>query len=559
MEPSSEGHEPMTTLAAGDGGGSVSETGPRGSQLPPARLRARAAIATGLTALAVLSALVLRWFHLGQVSLWWDEGFTAWAASLSPGDILRFARSDNQPPLYYLLQHYWGTLFGNSEYALRALSAFVGTLSLPVFYLLAKKVLSDSMAVVLATWLFAFSMKQVWYSREARTYELASFLALVALYALVLFLERRSAASFATIVLAATASLYSHNMMFFYLLALNVTWLIYPSERSWAERAKELLLADVLAGVLYLPWALNLFTQVGAVGENLWWVPRPTVRTLGSTLRELAGFETEYLSLLPSRLLPLSPHAARVCVAGGTLLLSIAMVGGGLWRVPKADRRRNVSLLLYCLLPILVVFVLSQKMPLYIDRVFTTSSVVVPLIFAYPLALERGRNGRVLYAFLGIIVAGTTALSAFGFLRYQETKAKSNEDWRGTTAGLLSIPERNRLLVFVPPAGEMLFDYYARRFRSIDPDSAKIGLPGSFHEQFPPPKARLIGPPDVNRLKIAVESKKYSEVDLVLTHDVDPHGLVFDYLSRVFVRHEEQEQKLDGNSVRVTRFLALAQ
>jgi Dolichyl-phosphate-mannose-protein mannosyltransferase len=48
-----------------------------------------------------------------------------------------------------------GVLFGNSEYALRALSAFFGTLSLPVFYFLAKKVLRDSMAVALAMWLFA--------------------------------------------------------------------------------------------------------------------------------------------------------------------------------------------------------------------------------------------------------------------------------------------------------------------------------------------------------------------------------------------------------------------
>jgi uncharacterized membrane protein len=207
-----------------------------------------------LTALAVLSALVLRWFHLGQVSLWWDEGFTFWASSLSPADVVRFARSDNQPPLYYLLQHYWGILFGNSEFALRGLSAFFGTLSLPVFYLLAKKVLKDSMAVALAMWLFAFSMKQVWYSREARAYEVASFFALVSLYGLVLFLEKRSAASFATIVLSIAASLYMHNMMFFYLLALNVIWLIYPAERALAQRMRELLLADILAGVLYLPW-----------------------------------------------------------------------------------------------------------------------------------------------------------------------------------------------------------------------------------------------------------------------------------------------------------------
>jgi len=201
------------------------------------------AIAAGLTAVAVLSGVVLRWFHLGKQSLDFDEGYTAWTSSLSPAYIIQHAQNSDFPPLYFLLQHYWGALFGNSEYALRALAAFFGSLSLPVFYFLAKKVLKDSMAAALAMWMFAFSMMQVWFSQFARSYALLSFLALVGLYALVLFLERPSVALLASIVLSVAASLYTHNMMFFYLLALNVTWLIYPSERAWMQRVRELLLA----------------------------------------------------------------------------------------------------------------------------------------------------------------------------------------------------------------------------------------------------------------------------------------------------------------------------
>ncbi len=510
-------------------------------------LKDRRIIATGLTAAAVLSAVVLRWFHLGKLSLWWDEGFTAWESSLSPAEIVRFARSDTYPPLYFLLQHYWAALFGNSEYALRALSTICGTLSLPVFYLLAKKVLKDSMAVALAMWLFAFSMMQIWYSREARSYELASFLALVGLSALVLFLERRSVTLFASIVLSVAVSLYMHNMMFFYLLALNVTWLIYPSERTLAQRVRELLLADILAGVLFLPWGPSLLTQVATVHNHLWWVPRPTASTLFGTLSVITGFNIEYLSWLPGRLLPLSSHMARVCVVGGVSLLCAALVAGGFWRVSKADRSRNVSLLLYCLLPLLVVFVLSQKMqPLYIERVFTASSTVVPIVFAYPLALQRGPRGRMLYSSLGIVLAATTALSAFGFLRYQE-----KENWRDATSGLLRIPERNRLIVFVPPAGEILFDYYAQRSPAMGQGIVKIGLPAGFHERIPP-FDRITGASDINRLKVAVESKKYSEIDLVLAHGVDPHRLVLDYLGRVLIRQEEQRFK----GFRVVQFLA---
>jgi hypothetical protein len=234
----------------------------------------------------------------------------------------------------------------------------------------------------------------------------------------------------------------------------------------------------------------------------------------------------------------------------------LALLAGGLWGVPKAERGRNMSLLLYCLLPILVVFVLSQKiLPLYLDRVFTASSVVVPIVFAFPLALQRGPRGRIVYGLLGLVLAATTALSAVGFLRYREAREKINEDWRGATSRLLRIPEANRLIVFVPPGGEILFDYYARRSPAIDPRIARIGLPTTFYDQFPPPKARLVDAREINRLKLALGSNNYSEIDLVLAHEVDPQGLLLDYLDRDFVRQEDLRSY--GILVTILRFLAL--
>jgi uncharacterized membrane protein len=530
---------------------SVSGIRPGEPPRPHHAIAAREAIATGFTALAVLSAVGLRWFHLAGLSLWYDEGFTAFGSGLSPAKIVRYAQSSDFPPLYYLLQHYWGAVFGRSEYGLRALSAFVGTLSLPVFFLLAKKVLKDRMAVALAMWLFAFSIMQVWFSREARTYELASFVALVDLYAMVLFLERRSAATFATIVLASTASLYMHNMMLFYLLALNVAWFIYPSERVWAERARELLLVDVLAGLLYLPWVPSLLTQANInLLQKGFWATRPTAWSLFQTLTTISGFYPDYLTAVAARFSPLSSGRAWVCVLAGVSLLCAALVAGGLWRVPRAERSRNIALLLYCLLPILLVFLLSQiTRSLYINRVFTNSSVVVPLVFAYPLALRKGRRERILYGFLGIVLALTTALSAFGYLRDQK-----KEDWRGAATSLLRIPERNRLIVFAPTAGEILFDYYAQRFPGMGPSVAKMGLPMSHLEDFPPRLGAITSASDIGPLKLAVESGKYSEIDLVLSPESpdDLNRLILDYLNQVFIRRLDQQFR----EVRIERFLA---
>jgi uncharacterized membrane protein len=537
---------------AGESGGRVSASVTVELERPYPGACAGQAVAAGLTAAAVLSAVVLRWFHLEAQSLYADEGQTIFAASLSPAGIVRFTHGIDHPPLYFLLLHYWIAVFGNTVFALRALSALFGTLSLPVFYLLAKRVLKDSMAVAVAMWLFAFSMMQVWYSQEARSYELASFFALVGIYGLVVFLEKRSAASFAAVVLSTTAMLYLHNMMLFYVIALNVVWLIYPSERAWrTERLKDLLVADVVAGVLYLPWLPRLLNQANTdVVQNYFWSPRPTIGTLLRTLRFIAGFNIEYLSGLSAKLLPLPWRVTWALVVGGLSLLCVTLLVSGLWGVPKPDRRRNVSLLLYCLVPILTIFALSQiTTPLFIDRIFINSSLSVPLLFSYPVALYKGQKQRILCAVLGAVLAAT-ALSALGYLRYEK-----KDDWRGVTRSLLKISERNRLIVFVARTGEVLFDYYAPIMSATGPDVTKMGLPTSYHEK---PLATGVGMirsvTDLAPLQLAVQSRKYSEIDLVLSHESreDPNELVLKYLSQVFIRRNEQR----FTGIRIVRFKA---
>ena len=526
------------------------------SERQHARVASREVVSLAAIGIAILGGVAFRWLNLRKWSLWWDEGFTVWASGLSLDRIIPFARRDNQAPLYYLLQHYWGVLFGNSEFALRALSALFGTLALIVFYLLAKRVLKDGTAVALAFWLFAFSLRQICYSREARAYAAASFFALVALYALVLFLEKRSAWVFAVVVLSSALTLYLHHMMFFYLLALEIVWLIYPSERAWTRRIPDILFANLCIGLLYLPWAVSLLAQVAAVAGNLYWVPPPTLRSVAATLGNTAGCEVAYLAPFARKILPLPEWLLAGGLRLGVVVLCAALLAGGLWRVSKTERRKNLCFLVYWLLPIFLVFILSRKLPLYIDRVFTTSSIAAPIIFALPLATQKGPKGKRVYAALGVAIAGVTALSSIGFIRSGERSMKNGEDWRGVIATVLTIPETNRLVLFVPPAGEIFFDYYSRNFPAIDTRVARNGLHEDFHAQFPPPKSRIIDENDVDRLKTLVASHHYSEIDLVLTHEVDPHGLVVDYLDRHFTR--QQEPELSGPKIRIMPFRAVS-
>ena len=503
-------------------------------------------------AAAVLSALVLRWYHLGEKGLEFDEGLTAFGASLSAAKNIRYAQSSDFPPLYYMLEHYWTSLFGNSEAALRSLSAVAGTLSLPLFYFLSKRLLRNGAAVVLATWLFAFSAMQVWFSREARTYGLASLLGLVSLYALVRLADQPSRPWFVLLVLSLAVSVYLHNMMFFYLLTLNLAWFVYPSERTWRERSKELLLADLMVGALYLPWVPSLLHQVQSVVGKGWWAPRPTMRDFFDTLATVCGFSFGYLLAVAHRILPfLSDSLLWSVLLASTGLLCAVMLAGGVWGTPRSEQRKVLSLLLYGAIPLLAVFAFSRvSTSVFEQRIFTNSSIIVPLVFAYPLVVQRGRRARMRYGFLGIVLSAAVSLSAVGYLRYQP-----REDWRATTARLLSIREPNRLIVFVARTGEIFFDHYVTKLPHAGPPVAKMGLPIGYSAQFPPPPITVMASlDDIHELVLAVESQKYSEIDLVLAHELwsDPHELVLHYLSQAFAYH--QEQKSDG--VEIVRFSA---
>ena len=67
------------------------------------------------------------------------------------------------------------SVFGLSEFAMRSLSALCAAISIPVFYLVARRVLVDKAAEALAMAIFAVTVLQVWYAKEARCYSLLVF------------------------------------------------------------------------------------------------------------------------------------------------------------------------------------------------------------------------------------------------------------------------------------------------------------------------------------------------------------------------------------------------
>ena len=127
----------------------------------------------------------LRVLLLGTKGMWLDETFSVWLANQSVVDMLQWiVKIDQHPPLYYLLLHYWIALNGDTPYDARLLSALFGTATIPIIYLIGKRISGAVVGLAAAVFL-AFSPFNIYFAQETRMYTLLTFNAAVAIYALV--------------------------------------------------------------------------------------------------------------------------------------------------------------------------------------------------------------------------------------------------------------------------------------------------------------------------------------------------------------------------------------
>src|SRR5688500_3459356 len=117
----------------------------------------------------LLLAAALRFHLLGAQSLWNDEGNSYVQATRSFADIAANAARDIHPPGYYWLLAAWRSVSGDSEFALRALSAFASIVTVAFTYYLGRR-LYGAGAGLLAALLVALNSFSIYYAQEARMY-----------------------------------------------------------------------------------------------------------------------------------------------------------------------------------------------------------------------------------------------------------------------------------------------------------------------------------------------------------------------------------------------------
>jgi hypothetical protein len=119
---------------------------------------------------------------LSLQSFWYDEAYTpvhVLHASLV-ATLRSWPRNENTPPLWYVLVWAISRVLGTGVVALRLLSALAGVALVGVGWAIGAELGSRRTAAILAA-ILALNPLMVWYSQEARAYELYALLAAVSL------------------------------------------------------------------------------------------------------------------------------------------------------------------------------------------------------------------------------------------------------------------------------------------------------------------------------------------------------------------------------------------
>jgi mannosyltransferase len=400
--------------------------------------------AAGLLAVLTAAAAALRFATLDLQGLWYDEAVTAGLVGLDLPDLLeRIPESESTPPLYYLLAWLWTGAFGDGEVGLRSLSALIGTLTVPTFYLAARELTGSERTGLVVAALAAFNPLLVWYSQEARSYALAVLLCGVSLACFGRLLQRQDGDGrwLAGWALSSALALATHYFAVF-LVAPVAAWLLWHSERR--GRVGVAVAAVALAGAALVPLAahqasLDLASFIGS----------------DSLLRRLAQVPKQFVLGFNAPLETLLAGAALMVLGAGAVVALVRRPSAGV---------RAAALVGGAAVAIPTVLALVD-----VDYLLTRNVIVawLPLAVVAAAGLARsvpGLTGAAAVCALGLATVVGVALEP----RWQR------DDWRGAAAAL-GPPATVRATVLTPAeTGTVPFRLYHPDARPFPPARAPV-------------------------------------------------------------------------------------
>lgn len=525
-------------------------------------------LAPWLVGFLTIAGYILRVLLLGMKGMWLDETFSVWLASHSIADMLQWiVKVDQHPPLYYWLLHYWIGIFGATPYYARLLSVFFGAATIPIVYLIGKRMSGVALGLAAAVFL-ALSPFHIYFAQETRMYTLLTFNVAVAMYALVRLLTDPRAArpigsqfreylhawrtaeplvpekkddliyqelirnqtgwrgwisrhrwspiqtvetdlAWVALVVFTVATLLTHNTAVFFPIAANLFVLgLMLYQRSRKSGAQTAFQAPSFANWIKAQVAILI----------LWspWIPS-FIRQAGTVDRRFwipAPTWDAVIQVLKSFLNASGPLPATPAMI--IWILYLLVIGVGL-----VYFRRKVSQLLFLVvlfaIPLLGELLVSIQRPIFLGR--TLIWITIPLFLVLGAGIAQLKFRFVMIAVAGIL-GFVNLFSAGDYYRFYQ-----KEDWSTPAGYVARFAEKDDLILFNSNFVEIPFDYYFEPYRQqYSLQVVERGVPQDLFESGVPEPEMTSA--DVPGLLASLSGHK--RVWLVYSHNsyTDPQGLI---------------------------------
>lgn len=437
--------------------------------------------------------------HLGARALWLDEAAVAKTIALPFPQIYSQAIMDGHPLFYIYMMKIWSLIWGNSEIALRSLSACMALVLIGFIFKVAKEIFQSPKAGLLASILASTSYFLLWFGTQTRPYTLAAFLGLASFYFFWKITRKSEAprdyrtargdsacntqparqsalrrercgifqktglpsrlpsmtdwdegkiSAYIFYLLSTLAGIYTHPWLFL-ILASQILSLFIFRLKKYPLPFKKILGTMCLILLLIVPNIL-IITHQSQMGVNAW-ISKVKIEILGQSFQYLT-FGVFW------------PYLIFAIIAGfyifflRELQVSCPRLGEKhLTRDPQLKTIARTSLVLYFLFPLIAAFTVSEFKPAYVAGRYEI--IVLPaflLLLAYFFAQIRSRFLLTILTITLVIFAGRKVVTEQDLIRQYQSTDKT-----------ISLSLFNRLrdqdAIIATDLSGATFDYYFSR------------------------------------------------------------------------------------------------
>src|SRR5438105_3868752 len=385
-------------------------------------------------------AAVFRLLHLGAKSLWLDEILSVSIARLDGPGFRNIVFSwEANMALYYALLRAW-IHAGDSEFMLRLPSALASVATVPLVYLIGRRLFSQRVGLIAAL-LLAMNLFAIRYAQEARSYSLYVLLVVLACWFFIRAADRPTMGNWAWLAVTTTLAVYTH---FFAALIVPVFWAAALVRRDFPWKGLFFsTLATCLASV-----PLGLFVLLKNKGQMDW--VRPT------NFRELFDFAL----LLSGRGGLVLLFACLAC------LVSACVVTLKTFRAePRFDGEDGkfayAVVCAWLLVPPILTAGISLVKPMFVGRFLILCLPAFVLLVAVGLSQIRPRW---LMAAAVVVLVCLSVRPVFDY--YQTRFDPPDQDWRAVVQYVLGQVRPGDAILFYHPLARLPSAYYRVRLHT---------------------------------------------------------------------------------------------